>query len=109
MFNSNGISSSLNSSTITPKAQFKAVIFCGYGQDLFPLIINNLDSHTEMGNKLEERGTQIGQIKCLLPLSGKVMIDFILDKVDEAGIYGQYSIHSHCYHSCKIILLMPLV
>lgn len=42
--------------------------------------------------KGDERRREVGQIKSLLPVAGRKMIDWVLDLVEEAGIYG--TLHS---------------
>lgn len=126
MFSNNPVSSSLVPTTIVPKAQFRAVILCGYGSDLFPLIETNnelfdddeeYEGEGERAESVESEedgppltgigaalargapgaGTtpalaqaKIGQVKALLPVGGRKMIDWVLDRVEEAGVYGSF-------------------
>lgn len=115
------------SNAIIPSAQFRAIILCGYGSDLFPLIepqahssgnsdedpdagegdlVDSDDSEEDAegagggaagaggkvvkGFKVNEelRRKDVGQIKSLLPVAGRRMIDWVLDLVEEAGVYG---------------------
>lgn len=76
-----------------PKPQFRCVIPCGYGLDLFPLVQpesrptrppHHSDQHAE--DKAQQNHHQI---KPLLPVAGKKMIDWVIDRVQQAGVFGQ--------------------
>ncbi|GAA6016789.1 hypothetical protein JCM10207_003252 [Rhodosporidiobolus poonsookiae] len=77
--------------TALPKPQFRAVITCGMGVDLFPLVepSDNLTSDEEEAKPagLRSTGRGHGQTKALLPVAGKKMIDWVLDRVEEAGVF----------------------
>ncbi|KAK4701688.1 translation initiation factor eIF-2B subunit gamma, partial [Phenoliferia sp. Uapishka_3] len=84
---------SLHSQSL-PKPQFRAVILCGYGSDLYPLVEpttgqaeNADDSNTDGGEAARLRARAPGQVKALLPVAGKRMIDWVLESVEEAGVY----------------------
>ncbi|GAA5821778.1 hypothetical protein JCM3770_000140 [Rhodotorula araucariae] len=74
-----------------PKAQFRAIVTCGYGVDLFPLVepADQLSSDEEdarpAGIRSHSRGH--GQCKALLPVAGKKMIDWVLERIEAAGIF----------------------
>lgn len=74
-----------------PKAQFRAVILCGYGSDLFPLIepTSGLSSDEEDATAPRHAKHQTGQVKALLPVAGKKMIDWVFERVEEAGVFGE--------------------
>lgn len=91
-----------------PKAQFRAVIPCGFGVDLFPLVepAADLTSDEEDAKPagLRSHGRGHGQSKALLPVAGKKMIDWVLERVEEAGVFGKYS--SSCVErASKLIML----
>ncbi|GAA5912766.1 hypothetical protein JCM8208_004065 [Rhodotorula glutinis] len=74
-----------------PKPQFRAVIPCGYGLDLFPLVEpqDQLSSDEEEPRPagLRSHGRGHGQCKALLPVAGKKMIDWVLERVEAAGVF----------------------
>lgn len=76
-----------------PKPQFRCVIPCGYGLDLFPLVEPSSrppppqDQHAGDDKPPHQHHQQ--QIKPLLPVAGKKMIDWVLDRVQQAGVLGQ--------------------
>ncbi|SCZ95226.1 BZ3500_MvSof-1268-A1-R1_Chr11-2g03368 [Microbotryum saponariae] len=130
--------------TALPKAQFRAVVTCGYGSDLYPLIeplatftddepdespnapLSSQHHHHHQRNDSQgganatgvmggsssgtgagagtiaglgsnNAGTSAatsastkkpGQVKALLPVVGKKMVDWTLDRVEEAGVFG---------------------
>ncbi|KAL8278894.1 hypothetical protein RQP46_008765 [Phenoliferia psychrophenolica] len=80
-------------STQLPKAQFRAVILCGYGSDLYPLIEpTSGHSDDDEGARSDGGGAARlkrapGQVKALLPVAGKRMVDWVLDSVENAGVY----------------------
>ncbi|KWU43933.1 hypothetical protein RHOSPDRAFT_34554 [Rhodotorula sp. JG-1b] len=72
-----------------PKPQFRCVIPCGYGLDLFPLVEPESrpppppqDQHAG-----DDKAHHQHQIKPLLPVAGKRMIDWVLDRVQQAGVF----------------------
>jgi translation initiation factor eIF-2B subunit gamma len=74
-----------------PKPQFRAVITCGFGSDLYPLIepvsgISEDEDEAKPAGPGHGRGH--GQVKALLPVAGKRMVDWVLDRVEEAGVFG---------------------
>ena len=81
-----------------PKAQFRAVITCGYGSDLYPLIegahaLSDEDDHDSPpintpAAALVGSGHHYGQTKALLPVAGRRMVDWVLDGVEQAGVFG---------------------
>ncbi|KDE04689.1 hypothetical protein MVLG_04912 [Microbotryum lychnidis-dioicae p1A1 Lamole] len=129
--------------TALPKAQFRAVVTCGYGSDLYPLIeplatftddepdespnaplspqhhhhhqrhdsqaganatgvmggsssgtgagagtMTGLGSNTAgTSAATSARTKKLGQVKALLPVVGKKMVDWTLDRVEEAGVF----------------------
>ncbi|GAA6033252.1 hypothetical protein JCM8097_003017 [Rhodosporidiobolus ruineniae] len=81
---------SLLSQTRTASAH-KALIFAGFGVDLFPLVepaadlTSDDDEAKPAGLSSHHRGH--GQTKALLPVAGKKMVDWVLERVEEAGIY----------------------
>lgn len=84
-------------STQVPKPQFRAVILCGYGSDLYPLIEptsgmsdDDEGARSDTGGAARMSRRAPGQVKALLPVAGKRMVDWILDRVEEAGVYGEY-------------------
>jgi len=86
-----------------PKAQFRAVITCGYGSDLYPLIEgahalsdDDDDSAPPVNSPavaLVSAGHHHGQTKALLPVAGRRMIDWVLDAVEQAGVFGEPQAH----------------
>ncbi|BGP42662.1 Translation initiation factor eIF-2B subunit gamma [Rhodotorula kratochvilovae] len=74
-----------------PKAQFRAVVTCGYGVDLFPLVepADQLSSDEEEARPagIRSHGRGHGQCKALLPVAGKKMIDWVLERIEAAGIF----------------------
>ncbi|TNY21105.1 hypothetical protein DMC30DRAFT_446425 [Rhodotorula diobovata] len=74
-----------------PKAQFRAVVPCGYGVDLFPLVepADQLSSDEEDARPagIRSHGRGHGQCKALLPVAGKKMIDWVLERIEAAGIF----------------------
>lgn len=103
-----------------PKPQFRCVIPCGYGLDLFPLVEPESrpppppqDQHAG-----DDKAHHQHQIKPLLPVAGKRMIDWVLDRVQQAGVFGQptslslslytRAIVSHlCHARTEILVLAP--
>lgn len=91
--------------TAFPKPQFRAVILCGYGQDLYPLIEQEAHDHTDEDDQQDPNqlnasaasqpapgaGHHLGQTKALLPVAGRRMIDWVLDGVEQAGVFGELS------------------
>lgn len=77
-----------------PKAQFRAVVPCGYGVDLFPLVepADQLSSDEEDARPagIRSHGRGHGQCKALLPVAGKKMIDWVLERIEAAGIFGAH-------------------
>jgi hypothetical protein len=80
------------------KPQYRAVLFAGFGEDLFPLVEpqGDLTSDEEDAKPgLTGRGTGHrkghGQTKALLPVAGRKMIDWVLERVEEAGVFGALS------------------
>ncbi|GAA5887990.1 hypothetical protein JCM5296_001522 [Sporobolomyces johnsonii] len=77
--------------TLLPKPQYRAVITCGFGVDLFPLVepTTNLTSDEDEAKPagLRAHGRGHGQTKALLPVAGKKMIDWVLERVEEAGVF----------------------
>ncbi|GAA5821791.1 hypothetical protein JCM11251_001026 [Rhodosporidiobolus azoricus] len=77
--------------TASQKAQFRAVLFCGFGVDLFPLVEPSADLTSDEEDAkpagFPSHGKGHGQIKALLPVAGKKMVDWVLERVEEAGIY----------------------
>lgn len=98
-------------SSASPKPQFRAVILCGYGSDLYPLIeTSNYHSDHDEDNDNEggdEEGKKsmsnvtLGQVKALLPVAGKKMIDWVMERVEEAGVYGASSSCSPALYLAK--------
>jgi translation initiation factor eIF-2B subunit gamma len=82
-----------------PKAQFRAVVTCGYGSDLYPLIegahaLSDEDDHDSPqintpAASLAGPGHHHGQTKALLPVAGRRMVDWVLDGVEQAGVFGK--------------------
>ncbi|GAA6018809.1 hypothetical protein JCM8202_002243 [Rhodotorula sphaerocarpa] len=76
-----------------PKAQFRCVIPCGFGVDLFPLVEpatplaadDDLQDgpHAAQGHAKSNQA----QTKPLLPVAGKRMIDWVLERVEQAGVF----------------------
>jgi translation initiation factor eIF-2B subunit gamma len=76
--------------TTLPKAQFRAVVLCGYGSDLYPLIEPTSGASSDEENAAKGQVKQVdGQIKALLPVAGKKMVDWVLERVEEAGVFGE--------------------
>lgn len=95
---------SLFSTTLLPKPQFRAVVTCGFGSDLYPLVepvsANSDDDYDTANNSALEpnappqhshhaASSKLGQTKGLLPVAGKKMIDWVLERVEEAGVFGE--------------------
>ena len=97
---------SLFSTTLLPKPQFRAVITCGFGSDLYPLVepvsaISD-EEHGGDANAAEPNAPpqhahhsatatgKLGQTKALLPVAGRKMIDWVLERVEEAGVFGEF-------------------
>lgn len=83
-------------STLLPKAQFRAVILCGYGSDLYPLIEPTSGAYADGeggadGGAAGLPGKGPGQVKALLPVAGKRMLDWVLERVEDAGVFGELS------------------
>lgn len=84
--------------TSLPKAQFRAVVTCGFGSDLYPLVepesAISSDEDGEAGAAAHHpvHGRKHGQTKALLPVAGKKMIDWVLERVEEAGVFGEPSL-----------------
>lgn len=38
---------------------------------------------------MQEGKKEYGQIKALLPVAGKRMMDWVLERIEEAGVYGE--------------------
>jgi translation initiation factor eIF-2B subunit gamma len=74
---------SIQSQSILPKAQFRAIILAGYGSDLYPLI-----------NNTPTTAASDSQIKPLLPVASKKMIDWVLERLEEAGVDGTSVVHT---------------
>ena len=78
-----------------PKPQFRCVVPCGYGLDLFPLVepADQLSSDEEDARPagLRSHGRGHGQCKALLPVAGKKMVDWVLERVEAAGVFGASS------------------
>lgn len=74
-----------------PKPQFRCVIPCGYGVDLFPLVEPESRPPTQhhQQDHGDDKAHHQQQIKPLLPVAGKKMIDWVLDRVQQAGVFGQ--------------------
>ncbi|GAA5950092.1 hypothetical protein JCM3765_004193 [Sporobolomyces pararoseus] len=78
--------------TLLPKPQFKAVILAGYGIDLFPLVepptpsTSTTTTTTSTSDSPQENDNN-RQIKGLLPVAGKKMIDWVLELVEQSGIF----------------------
>ncbi|KAM0745848.1 hypothetical protein T439DRAFT_384561 [Meredithblackwellia eburnea MCA 4105] len=89
--------SSLLHTSAPPKAQFRAVVLCGYGADLYPLIelVSAMDEDDEddanaaisSGGPSAGTSKGPGQVKALLPVAGKRMVDWVLERVEESGVY----------------------
>jgi translation initiation factor eIF-2B subunit gamma len=69
--------------TLLPKPQFRAVILCGYGVDLFPLVEPPIPSTSTSTTTTHGHH---GQTKALLPVAGKKMIDWVLQLCLDSGI-----------------------
>lgn len=82
---------SLFSTTSLPKPQFRAVVLCGYGSDLYPLVepVSANDSDEDGNQQQQHTQGKQGQTKALLPVAGKRMVDWVLEKVEEAGVFGE--------------------
>lgn len=106
--------------TAPPKAQFRAVITCGYGSDLYPLIesASTLSDEDELGGAAAPistpAGQHHGQTKALLPVAGRRMIDWVLDAVEVAGVFGQFpsrqplgSLTANLSHHADVLVLAP--
>lgn len=78
--------------TLLPKPQFRAVILCGFGVDLFPLVEPPTPSlsTSSQNDHSQVQGPGQGQTKALLPVAGKKMIDWVLERVEQAGVFGTY-------------------
>ncbi|GAA5900901.1 hypothetical protein JCM6882_005972 [Rhodosporidiobolus microsporus] len=74
-----------------PKAQYRAVLFCGFGVDLFPLVEPSADLTSDEEDAkpagFPSHGKGHGQTKALLPVAGKKMVDWVLERVEEAGVF----------------------
>ncbi|GAA5964035.1 hypothetical protein JCM8115_000877 [Rhodotorula mucilaginosa] len=72
-----------------PKPQFRCVIPCGYGVDLFPLVEPESRPPAQSQDHGDDKAHQHHQqqIKPLLPVAGKKMIDWVLDRVQQAGVF----------------------
>ncbi|GAA5869760.1 hypothetical protein JCM16303_001785 [Sporobolomyces ruberrimus] len=75
--------------TLLPKPQFRAVILCGFGVDLFPLVEPPTPSlsTSSQNDHSQVQGPGQGQTKALLPVAGKKMIDWVLERVEQAGVF----------------------
>ncbi|POY76273.1 hypothetical protein BMF94_0468 [Rhodotorula taiwanensis] len=80
-----------------PKAQFRCVIPCGFGVDLFPLVEPTTPLASDDDDAPPAQSTSAAQArgkghhaqtKPLLPVAGKKMIDWVLERVEQAGVYG---------------------
>lgn len=72
-----------------PKAQFRAIILCGYGADLYPLIEPTAGpSSDEEGAGPAGKHQAQGQVKALLPVAGKKMVDWVIERVEDSGVHG---------------------
>lgn len=81
-----------------PKPQFRCVVACGFGVDLFPLVEPSSKPLTAARSQLDgpqqQQDAQVqaqashAQTKPLLPVAGKKMIDWVLERVEQAGVYG---------------------
>ncbi|GAA5932390.1 translation initiation factor eIF2B subunit gamma [Sporobolomyces koalae] len=70
--------------TLLPKAQFRAVVLCGFGVDLFPLV----EPPTPLSAQDDDPSRSAhGQTKALLPVAGRKMIDWGLERVEQAGVF----------------------
>lgn len=47
-------------------------------------------------------GRKHGQVKALLPVAGKKMVDWVLERVEEAGVFGQW-----CSPVARTLQLIP--
>lgn len=119
--------SSLLPNTSLPKAQFRAVVVCGFGSELYPLVepvhavvdgpgtnaANAADGDDDASNGGPEgtytvdtdanappsgvaqpgaslRSGKQGQTKALLPVGGRRMVDWVLERIEEAGVFGEH-------------------
>lgn len=90
---------SLISTTLLPKAQFRAVVTCGFGSDLYPLVepVSAISDEDEAAptetnappQHAHHAARKLGQTKALLPVAGRKMIDWVLERVEEAGVFGE--------------------
>ncbi|GAA5988886.1 hypothetical protein JCM10908_006211 [Rhodotorula pacifica] len=79
-----------------PKPQFRCVIPCGFGVDLFPLVepsgplaASDDDApgpQSQSQSQSSNRNVH-AQTKPLLPVAGKKMIDWVLERVEQAGVF----------------------
>ncbi|KAK4055043.1 Translation initiation factor eIF-2B subunit gamma [Microbotryomycetes sp. JL221] len=121
--------SSLLPNTSLPKAQFRAVVACGFGSQLYPLVepvhvvghasfdastgagsldgdADALDQQQLAGQSsltgtdgtdanvpsvaaplLSSHKLKHGQTKALLPVGGRRMVDWVLDRIEDAGVF----------------------
>ncbi|KAK4050652.1 Translation initiation factor eIF-2B subunit gamma [Microbotryomycetes sp. JL201] len=124
--------SSLLPNTSLPRAQFRAIVACGFGSELYPLVepvhVVGDDNDTAEDSSINETaaaaaaaalttagtsfgatevdmtGLQLGQgasshrknkqaqTKALLPVGGRKMVDWVLDRVEEAGVFGEAAV-----------------
>ncbi|GAA5909777.1 translation initiation factor eIF2B subunit gamma [Sporobolomyces salmoneus] len=75
--------------TLLPKPQFRAVLLAGYGVDLFPLVEPPTPSSSPSSTTDEQSASSsgVGQTKALLPVAGRKMIDWVLERVEQAGVF----------------------
>ncbi|GAA5821492.1 hypothetical protein JCM10212_001489, partial [Sporobolomyces blumeae] len=84
--------------SVVPKPQFRAVISCGFGVDLYPLVepSNDLSSDdddqqaagaAQQGSNDASHARGHGQTKALLPVAGKKMIDWVIERAEQAGVF----------------------
>ncbi|GAA5972526.1 hypothetical protein JCM11641_001884 [Rhodosporidiobolus odoratus] len=85
--------SMLSNSLLTGSAQkptYRAVVFAGNGVDLFPLVEPSADLTSDEEDApppdIRSHGRGHGQTKALLPVAGRKMVDWVLDRVEEAGV-----------------------
>ncbi|GAA6017907.1 hypothetical protein JCM11491_001211 [Sporobolomyces phaffii] len=69
--------------TLLPKPQFRGVVLCGFGVDLFPLVEPPAPSLSSASAQSPGQG----QTKALLPVAGRKMIDWVVERAEQAGVF----------------------